>query len=283
MRYSYAGQQVALATQHGKQAAIAGPMLSVLGLQVVVAKGVDTDALGTFTGEVERSGSPIEVCTLKARLGMDATGLPVGLANEGSFGPHPQVPFIAAGFEIMTMIDDRSGITVTERSPVERTNYSSGRRCRSAQELQGWLTGVLFPSHALIVRPAVGEACVTKGVTTFSDLAAAVATAAAQSDDGHASVATDMRAHLNPTRMTSIGVLAQRLARRLDTACPACGIGGWGICGRIAGLPCQWCQTPTELTKFEILSCPRCKHQLQRPPLTGPQWADPGRCPDCNP
>ena len=55
--------------------------------RVVVAAEVDTDRLGTFTGEVERPGPPRETALMKARLGQGATGLPCALASEGAFGP----------------------------------------------------------------------------------------------------------------------------------------------------------------------------------------------------
>ena len=55
--------------------------------RVVVAAEVDTDRLGTFTGEVERPGPPRETALMKARLGQRATGLPRALASEGVFGP----------------------------------------------------------------------------------------------------------------------------------------------------------------------------------------------------
>lgn len=52
------GLPVALATKHGKEAAIGPALAASPGLRVVVAAEVDTDRLGTFTGEVERLGPP---------------------------------------------------------------------------------------------------------------------------------------------------------------------------------------------------------------------------------
>jgi ubiquinone/menaquinone biosynthesis C-methylase UbiE len=63
---------------------------------------------------------------------------------------------------------------------------------------------------------------VRKGLQTASALQAALDEACRASADGLALVETDMRAHLNPTRMAAIRALAFRLVRRIARACPAC-------------------------------------------------------------
>ncbi|MFU0507935.1 hypothetical protein [Pseudaminobacter sp. NGMCC 1.201702] len=55
-----------------------------LGLIVGTAPALDTDVLGTFTGEIPRAGSTREAAIAKARLGMAATGLPRGIVSERS-------------------------------------------------------------------------------------------------------------------------------------------------------------------------------------------------------
>jgi len=52
---------------HGKERVFARPLRVALGLELVVPEGLDTDRLGTFSGEVERVGSPWEVAIRKAR------------------------------------------------------------------------------------------------------------------------------------------------------------------------------------------------------------------------
>jgi hypothetical protein len=93
----YAGERAVIATMHGKEAAVAPVLLARLGLVVTTAANLDTDALGTFTGEIPRAGTIREAAISKARLGMTATGLPIGIASEGSYGPHPNIPFIPGG------------------------------------------------------------------------------------------------------------------------------------------------------------------------------------------
>ena len=84
--HPYAGQPVGLATKHAKQHVIGSALARMPGLQVVVPERLDTDLLGTFTGEIERPAPPRETALLKARLGLRATGLSRALSSEGAFG-----------------------------------------------------------------------------------------------------------------------------------------------------------------------------------------------------
>jgi len=97
-------------------------------------------------------------------------------------------------------------------------------------------------------------------------------------DAGRAPGETDMRAHLNPTRMASIRALAFRLVRRVARACP-----GFGRVELRLGLPCRWCGLATELVAAEVFGCVRCGHRQDLPRRDGLQAADPGHCLSCNP
>ncbi len=72
------------------------------------ASGFDTDLLGAFSGERPRPAEARETCRRMAEAGMDLMGLDMGLASEGSFGPHPACPWLAAGFEWLTFVDRRA-------------------------------------------------------------------------------------------------------------------------------------------------------------------------------
>ncbi len=282
--WPYRGRQASLATRHGKERAVALPVRLELGLALAVPPGLDTDALGTFCGEVAREGSPEAVCLRKARLGMDATGLALGVANEGSFGPHPTVPFIAADIETMAFIDDERGLVVTETLVSERTNHGH-REARSVDDLITWLPSTGFPSHALIVRPksSAPGGPAEKGIVSIEQLAAAIERMAGLSPDAVAWVQTDMRAHLNPTRMAVIQQLAFRLARRVASSCPACAAPGWGRIATTKGLPCELCDEPTSMIRFEVFGCGVCAHREDRPRSDLRQKALPQYCPACNP
>lgn len=277
----YHGLPIALATRHAKQTAIAPAFHALLHAEVRVAD-VDTDALGTFTGERPRPGSAPEVCERKARLGMAALGISMGVASEGSFGPHPLVPFVAGGVEWMTFVDDTRRLIITEELVADETNFA---HCEvtCVDEIVPWLGRARFPSHALIVRPVGADGPIDKGIGTPDALEAAIARAIAASPPGIAHVETDMRAHLNPTRMRVIAQLAERLAARLARRCDACGAPGWGRTDVVWGLPCAWCGDPTSEARADVWHCVACGHREERPRGDGRTAGDPGRCARCNP
>ena len=282
--HPYHGKDAVLSTKHGKERAVASPLMEAVGIRLCVPHNLDTDALGTFTGDIPRVGTVLEVALRKARLGMAATGLPIGLAREGSFGPHPGVGWIPADAETLLFVDDEMGIQVTESILSQTTNFAY-ETCVDADELDQWLHKVHFPSHGLFVRPNSGlqPNLLFKGLTSRMALREAVKRCAQASADGSAHVETDMRAHMNPTRLQVIAELAQRLGRRLATPCPECGTPGWGLVGVAPGLPCELCGLPTDGVREEIHGCPRCPLQQQRPRSDGKQTAYAGDCKWCNP
>lgn len=283
-RRLYAGRHAVLATMHRKEEAIAPAMLSSLGLIIAPTAGIDTDQLGTFSGEITRDGTMLEVAVRKARLGMSAAGVALGLASEGSFGPHPAIPFLHAGIELLVFVDDERGIVVHEILIAESTNLEH-LAVLPGDALEAFLGRIGFPAHGLIVRPNEGEPTVAlaKGVVELDRLTRAIAEAAAASPDGRARLETDMRAHLNPTRMKSLATLADRLARRLATLCPGCGAPGFGRTGTGGGLLCETCGTATEMIATEVFGCPACDYAEQRPRFDGLQRAPALYCPECNP
>jgi hypothetical protein len=274
-----ARRQASLATLHGKERAVA-PALARLGLAITVVP-VDTDALGTFTGEVERALPPRETVVAKARLGMAASGLPVGLASEASFGPHPALPFVAVHEELLAFVDDTRGITHVERYVTTRTNFGHVD-VADATAARDFLRRARFPGHAVIVRPVGAAGPIVKGVADPAVLAQAVAAARVASPAGLARVETDMRAHHNPRRLVALRRLARQLATRLATPCPRCGEPGFGPVDVERGLPCADCGTPTAAVRADVLGClcGGCRVLESRPGLG---VADPAVCPECNP
>ena len=270
----YEGCTAALATQHGKEQAIAPPLAAATGLSIRVPSGIDTDALGTFTGEVQRTGSVHDTLRMKARLGMRATGLPLGIASEGSFGPHPFMPFLAMGRESMIFIDDARGIEVIEEAFSENTNFAALDIVPGA-DVEGFLARIGFPSHAVVLRD--GDR-IAKGIASSADLDGLL-----KSTGTKARLETDMRAHLNPTRMAEIGKLAAKLASRIATPCPACGAPGYGTLRSETGLPCEACGMPTALVKNLVAGCALCRNENHTPRPDGRSTASPAECPECNP
>lgn len=280
--HPYAGRTAVLATKHTKLPLIGPPLARAVGLHVE-ALAVDTDTLGTFTGDVPRLGPPLETAIAKARLGMRATGLALGIASEGSIGPDPAMPFAIADRELVVLVDDGAGIVVWESYASWDIVTATTTVC-PGEDLEAFLISADYPAHRLIVRPNSGAVRpVHKGIDRAERLTAAVAECAAAAADGRACVETDLRAHVCPSRQVVIAVAAERLACRLAARCPACGAPGWGRVDVVLGVPCTWCGTELARLRAEIDGCPACGHRETRPVDPGETRADPGECPVCNP
>jgi hypothetical protein len=279
----YRPNAIALATLHQKERVVAPPFRQQLNAEIIVAE-VDTDLLGTFSGEVERKGTMRDAALEKIRLGQEATGLACALASEGSFGPHPAIPLLACDHELLIYQDSALGLTLSESLLSEETNYQQQSFAR-LEDAADFLHEVRYPSHALILRPEQKwpDAPIFKGIREDEALKKAFAACLAHSDDGKVRIETDMRADANPTRMRLIGQLAERLARRLATPCPACNGPGWGKIRVEKGLPCELCHRPTDWVLHEVSGCALCGHEEKLPRSDGLKAASPMHCGNCNP
>ena len=76
-RHPYAREKIGLATMHAKERALALPFRRLLDAEIVVAPRLDTDRLGTFSGEIPRPGSihrPLKKTAFQAILAFDRAG-----------------------------------------------------------------------------------------------------------------------------------------------------------------------------------------------------------------
>jgi hypothetical protein len=270
--HPYHGRRAALATQHGKARALTRPLRRRLGL-IVEPVAIDTDAFGTFTGSMARTGTAAEAAIAKARAGMAASGLDLGLASEGSFGPHPWLPFGAGGVETLAFVDSARDLELTVSAVSRRTNFAH-LEVAAGGDIAPFLERIGFPAHALVVKGPDG-AVLASGVTDMAALS-------------HLAwpgnrLETDMRAHLNPTRMAAIRALANRLAARLAALCPACASPGWGQVDVLRGLPCSACGQATQKMMAIIDGCGACGHTVASPRPDGVTAASPASCDWCNP
>ncbi|MFP4314094.1 MAG: DUF6671 family protein [Alphaproteobacteria bacterium] len=278
----YAGQKIVFATMHGKEKQAARLFKTGLGAEVFVPENLDTDALGTFSGEVERKSDALSVARKKCRLGMKMSGCKIGLASEGSFGPHPVYGFFPAGREVLYFIDDINGFETHEYALYERTNYAQ-KILNAPNDLNEFLNQARFPSHAIILRPHIWDdkMQIEKGITSHPKALESFERFKSLSEDGQVWAETDMRAHLNPMRRHALMNLSKRLIKRLATPCPSCALPGWGRVDVLAGLPCELCAQPTDSVKADIWGCVQCKYKEERP--RGKEKADPANCVFCNP
>lgn len=281
MGLRYQNQVCHLASIHKKEKAVGLPFEKSLGCKIIPAQ-INTDLLGTFTGEIERTLTPLACVKEKCYRGLDLEKGALGVANEGSFGPHPLFPFIPADLEILFFTDINLGFELTLSKISLETNFSA-KSIQSIDELSAFAKKALFPSHALILRPqdTKDSNLIFKGVQDYEELYRIFQKCSEISKDRLVSVETDMRAHMNPTRMKRIEELAYEMAGRLATPCPSCQIPGWGVVKSLLGLPCKECRMPTDLIKAKIFGCCQCKHEEMLE--NQKEMADPGYCPFCNP
>jgi hypothetical protein len=283
---AFTGGTAVLATRHGKQAVI-GPALADLGLRLDVTTALDTDRFGTFTREVPRIRSARETARAKALAAFEEHGAArIAVASEGTFGAHPALPVVPGGIELVLLVDREAGLELVGSDVTVETNYA-GREVASTEEALAFARDASFPSHALIVmasrdgRPDPEPAPITKGIVEPEHLARVVTDVLTA--HGRAWVETDMRAHLNPTRMRSIERAARDLVRAARSTCPDCGQPGYVEVDGVRGLPCSDCGHPTFRLRAHVLRCAGCGRSEERPIVEPSAAASSFDCPECNP
>ena len=277
----YSGRRVALLTQHGKERVIAPVLDAALGCRVEWVGGFDTDTLGTFARDIPRAGTQLEAARRKARIGMELSGLPLGLASEGAFGPDPMAGLFPWNVELLVFIDDERGIEVTGMAQ-QATRFAHLLTDDWEQAVQ-FARQAGFPEHHLVVRPQdQDDPRIEKGLAGWAALEAAFNQARGEAENGRVFLENDLRAHAHPTRMDVIRLAAADLAAKLNSLCPACGTPGFQVMERLSGLPCADCGAPTREIRADIHGCLKCAHR-ETHARAGVEHADPGRCDYCNP
>ncbi|MBA3032990.1 MAG: hypothetical protein KKF85_11990 [Gammaproteobacteria bacterium] len=261
---------------------VIAPVLDAgLGCRVERVDGFDTDTLGTFTRDIPRLGSQLDAARKKARIGMDLSGLPLGLASEGSFRADPFTGMFPWNVDCLIFIDDLRGFEVI--GIAQGHARSDHLLAANWTEAEAFARRAGFPEHHLVLRPAGEEdSRIRKGIATWAELADACAWALGQSGNSRVFLENDLRAHANPSRQDNIRLAADDLVRKLQTRCPACGTPGFWLVEHIEGLPCADCGAPTRATRAEVHGCLKCDYRATRE-CTDRQFADPGRCDYCNP
>jgi len=280
----YSGRRISLATMHAKEKAISPAVTSMLGAQIVLPSRLDTDVLGTFTGEIERVGTMGEVAIAKARMGMQRTGLKLGIASEGTYGRHPYIPFAIGGSELMVFVDDEYDLIIFE-SLIDDNPCFEHLVTSDFEQVKGFLERVGFPAQGVIISASGQEKARVffKGLKTLKDVEIAFQEASSLDKDQSILIQTDMRAHFNPRRMEKIAELAAKLCKRIRSPCPKCTSPGFGKPGSTKPLPCSSCGEPTSMASGRFFECVSCDYSEFKGREDGLKSADPLHCPCCNP
>ncbi|MFM9027562.1 MAG: DUF6671 family protein [Bacteroidota bacterium] len=277
----FSGRTLLIATKHAKEKAISGILEMQFGVLCQATQDLDTDLLGTFTGEVERTFTPIETARRKCSMALESTGLDLAIASEGSFGAHPTYFFLPADEELLLLVDRKHDLEIVARVLSTDTNFNSSE-ISTLDELKDFATVAKFPSHALILRGGSAHASlIQKGITDWNDLSRKFVQLVGTS--GVVRVETDMRACFNPTRMEVIRKATLKLAEKLNSCCPGCELPGFSITEAMKGLPCIECGFPTRSIKSSVFRCDYCGYVSEMKFPDGKESEDPMYCDRCNP
>lgn len=275
----YKNARVLLASKHEKERVIRPVFYENLGCDIYTSN-FDTDQFGTFTGEIPRVKNAYDTCVLKAKTAAIVADNFFSMASEGSFGPHPSMPFFASDHEIMVFVDLKNDWVIAEQLVTPKTNYNR-LTLTSNSEVESFLKSVQFPTHAVTLQVSHTNEIIGKGIQDVSRLNNLIKKGFTKGDE--LLLATDMRAMMNPTRMEALSVLAEKLARRILTCCDACGAPGFGFISTAEHLSCGFCDGPTSMHRLEIWGCVACENKEKKPRHDHLEKADPTYCHFCNP
>lgn len=268
---------------HHKERVIAPVLEQELGLRPVVPPSFNTDQFGTFTRDVARPANQLDTAKLKANAALELTGETIALASEGSFGPHPAMPYLPCNREIVVLVDRHHGLELVGEAISIETNFKHAT-IATLEAAQAFARSVGFPEHGLTVKPhadAVNVQEIVKGITTELQLTEVVN--CLLKTQGAAHLETDMRAMYNPTRMQVIRQATQALVQTAKRCCDQCGWPGFRIVQYKPGLLCELCSQPTHQLLAHLYQCQRCGFNQQVLFPNGLERADPAQCQYCNP
>jgi predicted nucleic-acid-binding Zn-ribbon protein len=274
------GKEVLVATNHAKEKVIAPLFLNNLKVVVKALPFLDTDQFGTYSGEVERTLTPVQAALAKCKLAIKEHGGQMAIATEGSFGSHPASFFVRAHEEVIVLYDATNHTKFMAKQLTTDTNYCSAE-VNDDVELSCFAANVGFPDHGLIVKHPKLEFGVVKGINCPDKLESICAPLFRS--EIPVLVETDMRAMYNPTRMKVISQVTQKLIDKLLSPCPKCNNPGFSDTSIEPGLPCKACKTPTKSAKNIISTCPLCGYSEHRARPDKAEFEDPMYCDSCNP
>ncbi len=277
----FEGRKMVIATMHEKEKVIAPILENNLHVNCFITDKLDTDAFGTFSGDVERSLSPIDTLRAKCNAAMNLTKCDLAVASEGSFGNHPLMFFANAHEEIVMLLDRKNGFEIVEREISMVTNMNSSF-IKSVEELMAFADKCKFPSHALIVKNREANfSYIKKGIQSIEQLIESFHECKLKFTSVF--VETDMRAMYNPTRMEVIEKATYKLMNKLQKTCPICTFPGFSVQEVITGLPCSLCHKPTKSTEAFIYRCKKCGFEECEEFPHGKNEENPMFCDFCNP
>lgn len=283
--HPYHAIDVVLLSMHDKTKLVQ-PHAAALGWTIHTDAGFDTDSLGTFSRDIPRRDDQYQTALTKAKLACQRNNVRFGLGSEGSVDTDPSTGLIQLGVELLVFYDATLDLAVTGQahaiSPMQRVV------CQSEAQLQAAALALGFPAQQLVlfegdIHQTAGAAaiCATPIAKGIADWTTLTNTAAAYWAHGPITLETDYRAFACPGRQQIIISAAADLMQRLQSLCPKCQHVDFSVRARRSGLACGACHFPTPQVRAWVRQCTQCGHEQLEPVTTA--FADPSRCPRCNP
>ncbi|PAW94697.1 hypothetical protein CKK33_14815 [Mucilaginibacter sp. MD40] len=270
-----------IATHHRKEDAIGPVFREKFEANIIVPENFNTDVFGTFSGEIERTGTPLETARRKSKAASEAFNANLVIASEGSFGPHPSLYFIPADDEILLLTDYENNLEIAVREVSTKTNFA-GKEVKTRDELKSFCETSGFPDHKVILKTVdEGHSTIIKDIQSWDELQSTAEMLLAIY--GKLLIETDMRAMNNPTRMSVIAQAAEKLANLMNSKCPRCKTPGFDVGKSEPGLPCSLCKLPTESTLKHVYICKKCGYHEDLYYPYKKTFEDPQYCQWCNP
>jgi DNA-directed RNA polymerase subunit RPC12/RpoP len=278
------GKTLGIASAHQKAQVIAPVLLSRLPIKEGVSiSEIPTDELGTFSGEIPRTLSPGEAAKAKARMGFEASGIPLQVSTEASFYSHPQVMGLSIHEELVLLADFSK----------ERYYWGLLRSLEtwgpqiSLSDLttaHDWLTAHHQKGNHWMVIPSAETKHKFPPQKALPSPEAVIQSLQALSLNGDSfQLVPDYRAHLHPGRMQIIEQATHQLVDTILSICPDCNQPGFAIQSKLPGLPCKYCGSPTQRAMYQVRKCSVCGIEAQEVIPNQPAEADPIDCEYCNP
>jgi len=278
----FKGRTAVLATMHGKEKAIA-PLLKEMGVTVLVPEGLNTDAFGTFTGDISRAGNQLEAARTKAHAALALSGLDLAIASEGSFGVDPEIPFVQSNLELVLLVDTKNNLEIRGHYRSRETNMN-GSYVTTTDEAKSLAQKWGFPNHGVIVRKSQkGTRHMYKDIQTVPDFEQQVLTLLSKLFTRKIYIETDMRAHRNPTRLQNIARATEDLIKNMESLCPECETPGFVVIDTKGGVLCEGCGRPTDTPNILVYKCSKCEFSKEVLIADALISVDAGQCAYCNP
>lgn len=266
--------QLLLSSQHDKELTL-GPIFAAYGHEIRLNKGFDTDAFGTFCGNIPRTEGPKITVREKCLAGMAHAKSRSGMASEGSFGPHPLYPFLNFNEEWLLFIDLEKELEIYGYSSTLDVCHAQ-LHYRDAAQLTQFLSNCSFGKQGLVLKNSQTNKIIEKGIQSEDKLNELM------TDNPEWQIETDLRAHMNPTRQKNIAAAGRDLLKRMYSFCPKCSAPDFVVKEFKGHLPCAQCLKETETYEFELSICTKCMHQSQERRKDKTK-EDPQFCQNCNP